>query len=595
MVGANAGQRMSSTEVKKRMEKLYDSVKEDIPPPTMPSPQRTTDSSKKDIPARDLPIPPRKSPSLSGFTSSGKSDDVSSTVIHLVVHRHTKCRGCKQAPITGIRYLCYKHRDCSYCASCRRQGKQTNANCKFWKIAEIKQWTKENKGLVGKGTLHHGMRCSECEGPIVGELSTCTTCDDYNLCEICAVTCTHKKHRFITTSEPQKAIPRPDNEKSLEKHPGVTCDGCMHDIYGKRYKCAECENYDLCSVCEGVGLHENHKFLVIDRPDARGSTAEGIGYQVIREMVEQQMKQKEAEKKAAESDDDGVRKLAMLMAMLSGDESGDFSAGDVVYMTTNLEKAKELQEGHGGWNDLMARCLGKRGVVSGIVSHVRKVKFDDGMEWSINPALLSKNPDKGAASGKFNRYDIVVINCDARTLQQKQIGHGGCNEEMVKAIGVRGIVHGVDSDNDVVVEFINSDKWCLNPELLTKVDTSKEEIESGSLVIIIDDYEKVKQLQQGHGGWVSKMIEALGHAAVVKRVAGQRVEVDFNGNEWVFNKKAVVLVASGEEMIKVVGGGRARQRQELHGIAGMQALHMMAQLEAMKQAGGLEGNVCIIS
>ncbi|CAH1779262.1 unnamed protein product, partial [Owenia fusiformis] len=118
------------------------------------------------------------------------------------------------------------------------------------------------------------------------------------------------------------------------------------------------------------------------------------------------------------------------------------------------------------------------------------------------------------------------------------------------AIGVRGIVHTIDEDNDVVVEFINSDKWCINPDLLTKVDTSKEEIESGSLIVIIDDYEKVKQLQKGHGGWAPKMIEALGHAAVVKRAAGERVVVDVDDNEWVLNKKAVIFVASGEDMLK---------------------------------------------
>ncbi|CAH1779267.1 unnamed protein product [Owenia fusiformis] len=273
-----------------------------------------------------------------------------------------------------------------------------------------------------------------------------------------------------------------------------------------------------------------------------------------------------------------------------------FSAGDVVYMTTNPEKAKELQEGHGGWNDQISRCLGKRGVVSEKVAHVWKVRFDNGMKWSINPALLSKNPERGATSGKFNRYDIVVITCNARTLQQKQIGHGGCNEKMLKVIGVRGIVREVDSDNDVVVEFINSDKWCLNPELLTKVDTSKEEIKSGSLVIIIDDYEKVKKLQQGHGGWVSQMIEVLGQATVVKRVVGQRVVVDYKDKEWVFNMKAVVLVASEEEMLKVMSGARARQRHKLDsGIAGMQALHV-TQMKVIEQAEDSDdGDDCTIS
>ncbi|CAH1779263.1 unnamed protein product, partial [Owenia fusiformis] len=113
MVGARAEDRISTNEVKKHMDRLHASVKKDIPPSALLPPQ----PKKSSTPAP--PLPPRKSP-------SGEAAEPSLAVVPAVTHRHTKCSGCKQSPIKGIRYLCYKHRDCSWCASCRAQGKQYN-------------------------------------------------------------------------------------------------------------------------------------------------------------------------------------------------------------------------------------------------------------------------------------------------------------------------------------------------------------------------------------------------------------------------------------------------------------------------------------
>ena len=45
----------------------------------------------------------------------------------------------------------------------------------------------------------------------------------------------------------------------------------------------------------------------------------------------------------------------------------------------------------------------------------------------------------------------------------------------------------------------------MNPDSLQLVDTSAMEIEAGDIVLVIDEKEKVKQMQKGHGEWVEDM------------------------------------------------------------------------------------------
>lgn len=56
-------------------------------------------------------------------------------------------------------------------------------------------------------------------------------------------------------------------------HPGVVCDGCEQPIYGPRYKCVICPDYDLCFICEQRGIHPEHDKFKITHPRTAGGPA----------------------------------------------------------------------------------------------------------------------------------------------------------------------------------------------------------------------------------------------------------------------------------------------------------------------------------
>jgi hypothetical protein len=55
-------------------------------------------------------------------------------------------------------------------------------------------------------------------------------------------------------------------EANLPLHLGVSCDGCQGAVRGRRYKCVQCPDYDLCKEFELQGLHPKHRMVRLSAP-----------------------------------------------------------------------------------------------------------------------------------------------------------------------------------------------------------------------------------------------------------------------------------------------------------------------------------------
>ncbi|BFZ22142.1 hypothetical protein BsWGS_25182 [Bradybaena similaris] len=102
-------------------------------------------------------------------------------------------------------------------------------------------------------------------------------------------------------------------------HEGVYCDGCNKEIYGIRYKCGNCLDFDLCSICENQpNLHDQtHVFLKLRTPAPRAGVRKGQRHSLLVENIY------EAERLRSlvlESIDDGGVNVDVLLSCKEGEK-----------------------------------------------------------------------------------------------------------------------------------------------------------------------------------------------------------------------------------------------------------------------------------
>lgn len=121
------------------------------------------------------------------------------------------------------------------------------------------------KPVATENRVQYGLDCNACRMPIKGIRYKCLECHAYDLC----VACQSKGSADHNPSHMILCIPA-KNEAVI--HDGYRCDVCnASPIMGIRYKCLDCDSYDLCEACkEGpCGVHDtSHKMLCILGPSS---------------------------------------------------------------------------------------------------------------------------------------------------------------------------------------------------------------------------------------------------------------------------------------------------------------------------------------
>ncbi|XP_071941936.1 next to BRCA1 gene 1 protein-like [Antedon mediterranea] len=93
----------------------------------------------------------------------------------------------------------------------------------------------------------------------------------------------------------------PTSNQVICIHRGIICDGCNNQIVGIRYKCGNCEDFDLCETCELIDSIHNpdHVFVKIRRPVSGvglrydGKRAPLIKHSIYGESYEERLRKRE--------------------------------------------------------------------------------------------------------------------------------------------------------------------------------------------------------------------------------------------------------------------------------------------------------------
>ncbi|XP_072936758.1 E3 ubiquitin-protein ligase MIB1 [Epargyreus clarus] len=338
-----------------------------------------------------------------------------------------------------------------------------------------------------------------------------------------------------------------DSAPTGVKHEGTMCDTCRQQpIFGIRWKCAECSNYDLCSVCyHGDKHHLRHRFYRISAPGAQ------------RCLVEPRRKSK---KQAVRGIFPGARVVRGVDWQWEDQDGGNGRRGKVNEVQ-DWSAASPRSAAYVVWDNGAKNLyrVGFEGMADLKVVH--DVKGQNVYKEHL-PLLGELGPGRTGPHG-LQVGDQVNVDLDLEIVQSLQHGHGGWTDGMFECLRTTGTVVGIDEDHDIVVTYPSGNRWTFNPAVLTKVCSGGAAAGGaaagaapgggfavGDLVQVCADQERVKLLQRGHGEWAEAMAPTLGKIGRVQQIYHDNdLKVEVCNTSWTYNPNAVTKVASSDGSI----------------------------------------------
>lgn len=337
-----------------------------------------------------------------------------------------------------------------------------------------------------------------------------------------------------------------DSAPTGVKHEGTMCDTCRQQpIFGIRWKCAECNNYDLCSVCYHGDKHNlRHRFYRISAPGAQ------------RCLVEPRRKSK---KQAVRGIFPGARVMRGVDWQWEDQDGGNGRRGKVNEIQ-DWSAASPRSAAYVVWDNGAKNLyrVGFEGMAD--LKVVNDVKGQNVYKEHL-PLLGELGPGRTGPHG-LQVGDQVNVDLDLEIVQSLQHGHGGWTDGMFECLGTTGTVVGIDEDHDIVVTYPSGNRWTFNPAVLTKVCSGNLSVSTsngaatglgfavGDLVQVCADQERVKALQRGHGEWAEAMAPTLGKIGRVQQIYHDNdLKVEVCNTSWTYNPNAVTKVASSDGSI----------------------------------------------
>ncbi|KAJ4428268.1 E3 ubiquitin-protein ligase mib1, partial [Periplaneta americana] len=365
-----------------------------------------------------------------------------------------------------------------------------------------------------------------------------------------------------------------DSAPTGVKHDGTMCDTCRQQpIFGIRWKCAECGNYDLCSICyHGDKHHLRHRFYRITTPGSE------------RMLLEPRRKSK---KVAIRGIFPGARVVRGVDWQWEDQDGGNGRRGKVNEIQ-DWSAASPRSAAYVVW-DNGAKNLYRVGFEG--MADLKVVNDAKGQTVYRDhlPLLGEQGPGRSGPHG-LQIGDQVNVDLELEIVQSLQHGHGGWTDGMFECLGTTGTVVGIDEDHDIVVSYPSGNRWTFNPAVLTKVavaapsgapgpNDTQQQFTVGDLVQICSDLERIKILQRGHGEWAEAMApertqlkDAIGviDSLLQKQVPGPTLgkigrvqqiyhdndlKVEVCGTSWTYNPVAVTKVASSDGTVPGTSSG----------------------------------------
>ncbi|KAL1737280.1 hypothetical protein EV714DRAFT_241203 [Schizophyllum commune] len=206
--------------------------------------------------------------------------DTPRVVVHPpVVHDGVICDKCNKT-IEGVRRKCLDCPDYDLCTACMANGaaEEHNPFHEFFDIevpgrvivhqvfsgpdAPSRSATGAQSVVSGSPPVHtHNAFCDICSSRIYGDRYKCITCPDFDTCSSC--------YGKTKAEHPGHAFAKLVGPGDVIAVHQATCDLCDSKIRGDRFKCVNCPDFDTCAACFDITSeqHPGHAFVKVAKPE----------------------------------------------------------------------------------------------------------------------------------------------------------------------------------------------------------------------------------------------------------------------------------------------------------------------------------------